>query len=220
MCSSQRLSQWSAAALLGWVCLAAMSASAQRIERYQFVPTDDLGFIYNAGLSGFRMNASLEGHFSVTYPDIGEPFISQFDVTIAQFVTEGPDFGMATGRPLDDFLYHDPVGLPFGRIFADLPGGECHDGLCTRIPDDLTWREIAQTVIWVDPGQGGVGAMQLRSNGRGFILDGLSATTVAGGLPVRLVPEPNAIRIASVLLLVSAPVVSARRRHHFQTKSP
>ncbi|WP_146591119.1 hypothetical protein [Posidoniimonas polymericola] len=181
------------------------------------------------------MSASLEGEFAVTYPETGGPFISSFEVVIARSVTEGPVAGGAEGSPLSDYLYHDPVGLTFGRTASALPFESCDSGLCIDTPpfnacDPWDWNQDGvptlslypplgtgfddrlQTEIWVEPIVGGAGAFQLRSNGRGLILDGLNATTVAGGLPVRVVPTPDALSLACLVLLAPLGVSSGRRR--------
>lgn len=208
------------AALLLSLSVLPCTSIAQSVDRYRLLDTDELGFYYSAGLSGFQMNARLAGWFEVTHPIEGDSWVSAFEVSIAEAESDGPFHEHLVGRPVADFLWHDPIGRIVGESAGRLPFNACtpedwsQDGIPTLSlypPTGGTFDEIARTNFWIESAGGGLGRLQLRSDGRGLILDGLSATTAGAGLPVMLVPEPSTA-IACTVAFVSLAALASRSR--------
>jgi len=168
-------------------------ACAATARTYRFVEDGQRSFSYSGGLSGYGFESALLGTLEITFNDDQSAFISEFDVKIGDAVVTGdlPWLGLPTGNDLTDYLVHLPVGLPINPVPPTAPVLN------------------SATIFRVEFSDTNHDARLYVSSNRGEVLDAGGANTQSLGLRIELVPEPRALTLAALALLVG---IAIRRR--------
>lgn len=177
-------------AALAWPAAAGAATITYRID-----PAVPSQFRYSGGLIGGSFDARLEGTLQIQLDDQGVATIASFDVRIVdpQFLGQPSILGDPAGKPLANYLAHDPVGLPLAAFTPTGPNGEQ--------PDVSTHARTLASIADL-----GAAAARLRFySGYNILADSPAAFTREAGIAVRLVPEPSLLAALLLFPLAARP---------------